>query len=83
MINRYDAGEINGTLSPIQISLSRKEARHVLIYPKVDCYVSFDGNDKEIFIPANSWTPISIEVTTFKIRVVKDTGKVYWQAWYV
>lgn len=83
MINRYDAGELNGVLAPTQVSLSRKEARNVLIYPKVDCYVSFDGSDKEIFIPANSWTPISITATTFKIRVVKDTGKIYWQAWYV
>lgn len=83
MSNRYDAGEINGALIPVEVSLARKEARNVLIYPKVDCYVSFDGSAKEIFIPANSWTPISVEVTTFKIRVVQDTGKIYWQAWYV
>lgn len=83
MMNRYDAGELLATVTPFQISLARKEARNILIYPKVDCYATFDNSLKEIFIPAMAWTPVSITVNTFSIRAVKDSGQVYWQAWYI
>lgn len=79
----YDAGEIDVTTTAKQITLSKKEARSILIYPKMDCYVAFNGSDKEIFIPANSWTPISVNISNFAVRASTDSGKVYWQAWYV
>lgn len=83
MINRYDAGELNVTGAPVQVILERKEARHILIYPTVDCYVKLNDSSKEIFMPARTWTPVSIEVNNFSVRTVKDTGVAYWQAWYV
>lgn len=79
----YDAGEIDATSSSHKVKLIKREAKSVLIYPKMDCFVSFNGSEKEIFIPANSWTPISITISDFSIRSIKDSGKVYWQAWYV
>lgn len=81
--DKYDAGELDVALEVTQVVLSKKEAEHVLIYPKVECYVAFDGNAKEIFLPALTWTPISINASDFKIRAVADLGKVHWQAWYL
>lgn len=81
--DRYDAGELDVLLTVTEVVLSKKEAKHVLIYPKVECYVAFDGNAKEIFLPALTWTPVSITSSNFKIRAIADLGKVYWQAWYL
>lgn len=83
MVYRYDAGELEAKVEPIQVILVQKEARNVLIYPKVDCYITLNGSIKEIFLPAMAWTPISIEVNDFSIRSISDIGMVYWQAWYV
>lgn len=34
-------------------------------------------------IPALMWIPISVDISSFNIRALGDSGKVYWQAWYV
>lgn len=82
-VDRYDAGELDATAEPIQVMLSKKEAQNVLIYPKIDCYMTLNGSAKEIFLPALAWTPISIVASAFSIRAIEDGGKVYWQAWYI
>lgn len=83
MMNRYDAGELDVTTNMSQIVLARKEARNLLVYPTIDCYITLDDNDKMIFIPALMWTPISVDISSFNIRALGDSGKVYWQVWYV
>lgn len=82
-IDQYDAGELDVTLEAISVVFSKKEARNILIYPKIDCYIAFNNSIKEIFLPASCWTPVSIQASNFTMRAITDIGKAYWQAWYV
>ena len=78
---QYDAGEqITGT-TPVTINIDQAIPQ-LLFYPTVDSFIKLNGSTKEIFIPAESWTPISILCISVEVRAIK-TGKIYWQGWFM
>ena len=54
----------------------------LLLYPDTDSLIILNGSDKEIFLPADTWTPLGFKVDSFNIKAITGTGKLYWQGWY-
>lgn len=83
-VKAYDSGsaDVDSTGAKIEVEL---EIFQLLIYPTVDSFVSLnDSTTKEIFLPKNMWTPISISrnfaCKNFTVTS-QETGKIYWQGW--
>jgi len=85
-IKAYDAGSADVGLTPVKIEVE-SGVTQLLIYPTVDASVSLnDKITKEIFLPKNMWTPISISrnfACTNFVVTAQATGKMYWQGWVV
>ena len=77
----YDSGEIDATTSDSDEVVLTEEVRQLLVLPKVESYIKLNDNDKWIYLPANSWTPISVKTTSFTVKTKEETGKIYWQGW--
>lgn len=85
-VKAYDAG--SGTVDPSGVKIEVElEIFQLLIYPTVDSFVSLnDSTTKEIFLPKNMWTPISISRNfACKNFIVKsqEAGEIYWQGWVI
>ena len=78
---KYDAGEILVTTSPIT-TVFDQEIPQILLYPTVDAFIKLNGSTKEIFLPALSWTPVSVLCSQVTITAT-ESGKVYWQGWFM
>lgn len=78
---QYDAGEhaVGETYTQVQFE---EEIPQVLFYPTVDSFIKLNGSTKEIFIPALTWTPISVLCKDFSVKGSK-AGKIYWQGWFM
>jgi len=76
----YDSGEIDGTTVEEEVVLD-EEVRQLLVLPKVESYIKLNDNAKWIYLPANSWTPISVKATSFIVKTKEEVGKIYWQGW--
>lgn len=85
-IQAYDAGSVDVTSAGVKV-LMEMEIRQLLIYPTVDAKVSLnDGTTKDIFLPKNMWTPISISrdfLCTDFVVTSELVGKVHWQGWVI
>jgi hypothetical protein len=77
----YDAGTIDVTTSN-QVVTPDSQLQQLLIYPTVECTVKIGDSTKEIFLPKDVWTPISVLCAKFTIKG-SASGKVYWQGWVV
>ena len=80
---QYDAGtlEVDNISQVIEPDMA---IRHLLIYPKDDCFVTLNDSKKEIFIPKNMWTPISASSSFLcdKFTIKTATSCIaYWQGW--
>lgn len=80
--NEYDAGTIIATTNYAETILDQ-EVQQLLIFPKVECLLKVNGSEKEIYIPADMWTPILLRVNDFKIKGLSEGGTLYWQGWYL
>lgn len=85
-VKAYDAGSGDVTTTGNKIQLEM-DISQLLIYPTVDSFVSLnDSTTKEIFLPKNMWTPISISrnfaCKNFTVKS-QETGKIYWQGWVI
>jgi len=80
--NDYDSGEIDGTTIEVVVTPSDRLAQ-LLVYPTVESSVKLNGSTKTIYLPANTWTPISILTNSFIIKTNEEAGKIYWQGWYL
>ncbi|HKL43238.1 MAG TPA: hypothetical protein VJ962_11710 [Clostridia bacterium] len=80
----YDGGSEDTTTSYLvaDVSLDNKVAQ-LLVYPTTDSSIKLNGSDKEIYLPANSWTPISVGTESFNVKALEEAGIVYWQGWYL
>ena len=78
---KYDAGTISGTTS-FQEVIPESRLSHLLVYPLKDGSVKLNGSAKEIFLPAEAWTPISVSCSSFAIKV-DEAADVHWQGWYI
>ena len=76
----YDSGEVDGTTTEETISLNSSVGQ-LLIHPLVDATVKLNDSDKEIYLPAGTWTPISVLTDSFTIKTNSESGKIYWQGW--
>jgi hypothetical protein len=52
-----------------------------MINPLVASTVKLNDSEKEIYLPAGVWTPISVLTDSFTIKTVSESGKIYWQGW--
>ena len=79
----YDAGSVDVSSEGVKVDIGL-DVRQLLIYPMVDSFVSLNGSTKEIFLPKNMWTPITISkswvLENFTVKS-QEAGKVYWQGW--
>jgi hypothetical protein len=76
----YDSGEIDGTTTEVEITPSETVAQ-LMINPLVASTVKLNDSEKEIYLPAGVWTPISVLTDSFTIKTVSESGKIYWQGW--
>jgi len=80
--NEYDAGTETVTTNYATIELTQ-EVQQLLILPKVECMLKVNGGTKEIYLPADVWTPILLRTTEFAIKGISEGGTVYWQGWFL
>jgi hypothetical protein len=76
----YDSGEIDGTTTEVEVTPSETVAQ-LMINPLVASTVKLNDSEKEIYLPAGVWTPISVLTDSFTIKTVSESGKIYWQGW--
>jgi len=79
--NKYDAGKIQAT-TDFQKVAPAATLMQLLIYPAADGVVKLDSSEKEIYLPADTWTPISVSCSSFSIKV-DEAADVHWQGWYI
>lgn len=80
--NEYDAGTETVTTNYATIELAQ-EVQQLLILPKVECMLKVNGSEKEIYLPADIWTPILLRTTEFALKGTSEGGTVYWQGWFL
>jgi hypothetical protein len=78
---QYDAGEQETNTTEVTIKFEQAIPQ-LLFYPTVDSFIKLNDSIKEIFIPAESWTPVSILCTSVTVKAV-EAGKMYWQGWFM
>jgi hypothetical protein len=78
--NKYDSGEIDGTTTEVEVTLDDRLSQ-LLIHPLVASTVKLNDSEKEIYLPAGVWTPISVLTDSFTIKTISESGKIYWQGW--
>lgn len=76
----YDSGEIDGTTTEVEVTPYETVAQ-LMINPLVASTVKLNDSEKEIYLPAGVWTPISVLTDSFTIKTVSESGKIYWQGW--
>jgi hypothetical protein len=77
--SEYDAGKLEAVTSSVRVDIE-KTAVQLLIYPKKESFIKLNGSEKEIYLPAESWTPISVAVEYFEISA-PVASDIYWQGW--
>ena len=77
---RYDAGKVEATVAGVSLELE-EPVLQVLFYPAKDCVVALNGEDKEVFLPAECWTPILATVEKFTLKASEDCD-VYWHGYF-
>ena len=81
-LGNYDSGNEEITEAFLGSDIVPEEVSvNLLLYPTVNSMAKFNGSDKEIFCPADTWTPIGFRVTSFNLKAIEGTGSVYWQGW--
>lgn len=84
-IGAYDAGSIDVSSVGVKVGLEL-EVRQLLIYPTVDSFVTLNDFTKQIFLPKNMWTPITVSnswvLGSFTV-ISQEAGKIHWQGWVV
>ena len=78
---KYDAGTVSATTTYATVTPD-ETILQLLVYPLKAGFIKLNGSAKEIFLPAETWTPMSVATTSFDIKVAED-GDVYWQGWYL
>ena len=81
--NKYDAGNLVDVTTTPSVVTPEAPLMQLLIYPTADGYVTINESAKKIYIPASSWTPISIGTIAFSVEAVEGTADVHWQGWYL
>ena len=79
--NAYDSGKVEATTS-FQKVTPAAPLLQLLVYPLKAGSIKLDASTKEIYLPADAWTPISVSCSSFAVKVEED-GDVYWQGWYI
>jgi hypothetical protein len=46
-----------------------------------DSYIKINENTKQIYLPANCWTPISIATKVFSVTPITGAVTIHWQGW--
>lgn len=77
----YDAGDVSVSAEPTVVT-PVEQVQQLLIYPTVDCRVKLNESDKEIFVPKNAWTPISVVCDMFTL-IAEGEGTAHWQGWVI
>lgn len=84
-VKAYDAGcsvpiDSSGVTVPVDFGVYQ-----LLVYPTVDAKLTLnDGATKEVFLPANMWTPIVISRDYNCVNFVltaEEAGLAHWQGW--
>ena len=76
----YLAGkETLAAATPVTVTLA-SVADQLLIFPLAASTVKLNGSTEEIYLPENTWTPISVQTTSL-VLTSEAGGDVYWQAW--
>jgi len=81
----YDAGVAEVTDAYLEVAVvPDTKLEQLLVYPAVACYIKLNNSLKEIYLPAETWTPIDVDITHFNIKaaVAAATGTVHWQGWF-
>jgi hypothetical protein len=80
--NEYDSGSESVTTDyPMLDFVLDREIQQLLLFPKVECLIKLNGSDKEIYLPADMWTPILLRITSFSVKAMSEAGTLYWQGW--
>lgn len=79
----YDAdSETLVAATPAKIEPDKKLLT-LLIYPETEsATIKLNGNDKLIFLPADTWTPIMLEIEEFTLESSAG-GDVHWAGYYL
>ena len=83
-LNEYDSGDIDITDDYLANDEEPdNKLATLLLYPTEDSLIKLNGEDDEIYLPKEIWTPIGIMIESFNLKTVTEaTGKVYWQGWF-
>ena len=81
-LSNYDSGSEAITTAFLGTDVSPETTvASLLLYPTVNSLAKFNGSEKEIFCPAETWTPIGFRVSSFNVKTIEGEGSVYWQGW--
>lgn len=76
----YDAGEVTVSADATVVEPS-EQVQQLLLYPTTACKVKIGASTKEIFVPKDTWTPISVVTEEFSVVAIEGTGTLHWQGW--
>lgn len=80
-MNDYDSGVVSATTDYEETVLDN-QLDQFMVYPAVAGFIKLNGSTKEIYLPAETWTPILTKVDSFSVKTVTGTGDIYWQGWF-
>ena len=79
-LDEYDAGSESITTDYLVADVVPAEPLiNALLYVDVASVAKFNESTKEIYLPAEAWTPIIFRVTSSNVKVLEGTGTVRWQ----
>jgi len=79
-LDEYDAGSESITTDYlVEDVVPEQPLINALLYVDVDSVAKFNGSEKEIFLLAESWTPIIFRVTSLNVKTLEGSGTVRWQ----
>ena len=76
----YDSGKFEDITEETTTTLDEVISQ-LLLYPTADSYIKINESEKQIYLPANSWTPISIATKVFSVTPVAGSTTIHWQGW--
>lgn len=78
----YDSGTETLVASTPATITPDAELMQILIYPMVASKVKFNSSEKEVYLPAEAWTPITLLVESFILESA-EAGDVHWIGYYI
>ena len=82
-LTAYDSGSESTTTAFLGEDVTPDSpCKQLLIYVTADSLAKFNESAKEVFLPADVWTPIGFIVDNFNVKTIEGEGVAYWQGWF-